>query len=716
MKLLILGLILISVILTQIYYTYKNKESFKSDLDKALVTGERNFMLGQDKYWDVRNQGIGAGLVKTKPGINTWMKLDGDKNLQTYVPKLGLEQRPLDQKIVNCRALTKCSQIANNSCGYCAFDKEFRFGTKDGPSADVCPAGGWTTDATECQKLREKEICSNVKSCGDLYGEAAKICGYCATTGKAMVMMKKGDKLFPKYADDVCGGDGYGLLTGDKCGAFLKDHPCITPTYLSGPHSAACVKKLWGNAKCTNTKPYNKSFEELGKDIQRPYKEVGVLMQNVNNKTHSTDYAEAVTNSDNCFGNNDNIKPCDTKYSKNNIPHPACLRKEFKDVGCTEKGTGYKLISKDVDSSSIWTKAKKHVEDISKYSKGQDAWNILGFKYPFSNSTTVDEYKDTITRVNDLTVSAGDYPTRKATSLQCLGESPKKPDPIKPGDTVSHTKNVSEGLLIFEGIVTGRRGDTCKVMWTKTTKNGKVREREGTTLEDQKKYWGWDGIPPTVNIKIKGWINISNLNSKVTCSDDPSTCKLTCNDKIRAVLYKYPRPRDCIVGSWGAWSSCSKSCGTGQQIRTRRVLYPPRYGGGACPTLENKQVCNTSPCFNKNFTEDKVTSKGVCKKTRSGQVWCSSQDRKVSGAEMCGYPSGYNGKYYALSSQIAKEIWPNSSGGGNRVDCATNYFTGGYGNSMNTWNGSSCWDSTAQWGRRTAGGTGQPIVRCTNKE
>ena len=47
---------------------------------------------------------------------------------------------------------------------------------------------------------------------------------------------------------------GYGLLPGDKCGKFLKDHPCITPYYLSGPHSGACVEKLWKNSGCTRWK------------------------------------------------------------------------------------------------------------------------------------------------------------------------------------------------------------------------------------------------------------------------------------------------------------------------------------------------------------------------------------------------------------------------------------------------------------------------------
>ena len=57
----------------------------------------------------------------------------------------------------------------------------------------------WTNEVSKCQELREKTICSEVKSCGDLYGEAEKLCGFCPTTGTSMVMEKVGDKYFPKY-------------------------------------------------------------------------------------------------------------------------------------------------------------------------------------------------------------------------------------------------------------------------------------------------------------------------------------------------------------------------------------------------------------------------------------------------------------------------------------------------------------------------------------
>ena len=82
MKLLILGLRLIGVLIIEIYYTNKNKETFENEVNEALVAGERKFLQNQDKFWDVRKQGIGAGLLTTKPGISDWFKLDSNKEKQ----------------------------------------------------------------------------------------------------------------------------------------------------------------------------------------------------------------------------------------------------------------------------------------------------------------------------------------------------------------------------------------------------------------------------------------------------------------------------------------------------------------------------------------------------------------------------------------------------------------------------------------------------------
>jgi len=204
-------------------------------------------------------------------------------------------------------------------------------------------------------------------------------------------------------------------------------------------------------------------------------------------------------------------------------------------------------------------------------------------------------------KVNDLTVEADDYPTRLATSMQCYGIKPAPPPPIKAGDTVILNKNVEEGQLRFEGIVTRMDGDVCKVMWTSTFKNGVERKRDTMSQDDQKKYLGWPGLPPEYNVSLPAEFNKGRLHLKKSCSNNRSVCDRTCNDLIRAVEYKYPRPRDCIVGEWQRWDNCTKQCGTGFQERLRPVLYPAKFGGKPCPTTKQQRVCNTFPCMNPNF-------------------------------------------------------------------------------------------------------------------
>jgi hypothetical protein len=53
---------------------------------------------------------------------------------------------------------------------------------------------------------------------------------------------------------------------------------------------------------------------------------------------------------------------------------------------------------------------------------------------------------------------------------------------------------------------------------------------------------------------------------------------------------------DCQVGEWSAWSACDKPCGSGFRTRTRKVLQEPLTGGRACPTLVERQACNTQAC------------------------------------------------------------------------------------------------------------------------
>jgi len=53
---------------------------------------------------------------------------------------------------------------------------------------------------------------------------------------------------------------------------------------------------------------------------------------------------------------------------------------------------------------------------------------------------------------------------------------------------------------------------------------------------------------------------------------------------------------DCLMGSWGDWSACSKNCGGGVQTRNRSIITPSNEGGNACGQTVDTRPCNTEPC------------------------------------------------------------------------------------------------------------------------
>lgn len=55
-------------------------------------------------------------------------------------------------------------------------------------------------------------------------------------------------------------------------------------------------------------------------------------------------------------------------------------------------------------------------------------------------------------------------------------------------------------------------------------------------------------------------------------------------------------PVDCAVSAWGEFSACSRSCGEGWQVRTRESTKQAEYGGIGCPAFEDTVACNKHPC------------------------------------------------------------------------------------------------------------------------
>ncbi|PVD29611.1 hypothetical protein C0Q70_08866 [Pomacea canaliculata] len=61
-------------------------------------------------------------------------------------------------------------------------------------------------------------------------------------------------------------------------------------------------------------------------------------------------------------------------------------------------------------------------------------------------------------------------------------------------------------------------------------------------------------------------------------------------------------PVDCRVTEWSEWGPCSKTCGYGQRVRSRRVLSHARNGGSVCPLLQQQELCGgMSTCNWKHF-------------------------------------------------------------------------------------------------------------------
>ena len=76
---------------------------------------------------------------------------------------------------------------------------------------------------------------------------------------------------------------------------------------------------------------------------------------------------------------------------------------------------------------------------------------------------------------------------------------------------------------------------------------------------------------------------------------------------------------DCTVTQWGAWSSCSVSCGRGTTVRGRRVLLHSRFGGKACPQLSQQRGCVSEMSGCTHHTRSAITKPPCSAHVRFGE-------------------------------------------------------------------------------------------------
>jgi hypothetical protein len=170
--------------------------------------------------------------------------------------------------------------LPGTKCGYCKKTNTFLYGNEHGvlgvdgePLTDVCVGDDWVKPGPNtqyyCKKYRDRQICKNVKDCGDVNGKQS-VCGWCPITQSGMVKKQGENGIFvPKYNNDSlldidvsdnCIWDVGGQTTevkqylvpsSDKCAAFNQRYPCMGPKALTGIHSGACMQDLFEKGGCT---------------------------------------------------------------------------------------------------------------------------------------------------------------------------------------------------------------------------------------------------------------------------------------------------------------------------------------------------------------------------------------------------------------------------------------------------------------------------------
>jgi len=146
-------------------------------------------------------------------------------------------------------------------------------------------------------------------------------------------------------------------------------------------------------------------------------------------------------------------------------------------------------------------------------------------------------------------------------------------------------------------------------------------------------------------------------------------CSVTCGDgqQSRARKVKHPRKMggigcnlplmetrvcsgsgcttgtDCVWADWAVWSTCSLTCGGGEQIRNREIAVMPKKGGKPCDPIPKEEMiaCNAHRCAIGGCTDGKWgmwAMWGACSKSCDGGVAFRSRLVAIE-ANWCGNPA-----------------------------------------------------------------------------
>ena len=327
--------LIISILIVVIFYVLSCniRENFS----------ENSFLQSQENYYKYRQQ-----TPQTYSEADNFLKYVPNnppgKQLVTYTESpLQMDAfNEVDEDVQKCKTLTDCGQLDGTSCGYCFSDNTFYYGDEKGPKANVC-LGKWVTTSEECNKFKERNICSKVSNCNDMIGEAS-ICAWCPVNNKAYPFKKQNGILVPKYTEDKCNNvdavsnKNLGLISQENCGEFGKNHPCIGPTENTGPHSLQCLEYLWSKAGASNqgTNAPQNNQEQRNTWNKMGWKNVFDNMKKLVSNAKSNNWNIAEENYEKVYGKK--LDPCSSSFSTTPVQ---CFQKLFKEKGCLQKGSGY---------------------------------------------------------------------------------------------------------------------------------------------------------------------------------------------------------------------------------------------------------------------------------------------------------------------------------------------------------------------------------------
>jgi hypothetical protein len=172
--------------------------------------------------------------------------------------------------------------------------------------------------------------------------------------------------------------------------------------------------------------------------------------------------------------------------------------------------------------------------------------------------------------------------------------------------------------------------------WSQCSKQcggGMRQRRRSTTIENA---FGGKVCPALVAFNA---CNVKACKAKETSAPTPKASSPT------------PSPGKavhCMVSAWGNWGTCSVKCGGGVQTRYREMVREPRNGGDECPSLSDSQACNTKKCSgdckfswgkwsscSKTCGTGKQTRNAAISKSSKGGKKCPSKQEQLCNTDAC---------------------------------------------------------------------------------